>query len=212
MVEAQLEDLAPAWFVIDTGSGNTVDFHVPYVKSNDLLRRYPRQSERLIGGVGGSLTATVAVSSSFTLAGHTFRSVPVTLATADQGAFASGTSAGTIGAELLSRFVVTFDLPHERLFLQPGVALDAPFQKDRLGISCKDQDGHLVVEFIAPGSPAAAAGMVAGEELVAIDGVALEGRPLRDRLRQVAHEAAGRSVRIGLRGGTERVVKLADYF
>jgi hypothetical protein len=211
-IEAQLEDLAPAWFMVDTGSGGSVDFHVPYVEANGLLQRYPRQGAVQASGVGGSRTERVVVARSLTLAGQTFHSVPVALATEAQGAFAASTSSGTIGAGLLSRFVVTFDLANERMLFEPGKDADAPFEKDRLGLSCDVHDGATRVDFVAPGGPAADAGLVVGDEIVAVDGVALEGAALRARLRDVKRSKAGTLVQLTLRDGAVRRVTLADWF
>ncbi len=211
-IEAQLEDLAPAWFMVDTGSGGTVDFHTPYVTANGLLQRYPRQAAHQVGGVGGMLQNRIAVARSFTLAGRKFESVPIEMAITEQGAFSAETSSGTIGAGLLSRFDLTFDLAHDRIFFRPGEKVGAPFPKDRLGLTCAVHDGRTRVDFVVADSPAANAGVNVGDEITAVDGVALEGGELRERVRAVMHEPTGTSVRLRMRDGTQRVVQLADYF
>lgn len=211
-IEAQLEDLPSAWFMVDTGSGGSVDFHVPYVAANSLLQRYPRQGAQQASGVGGSHVERVVVARSFKLGGQTFRSVPVALATEGEGAFAASSSSGTIGAGLLSRFVITFDLANDRMFFEPGKDAGAPFEKDRLGLSCDVRDGATRVDFVAPGSPAAESGFVVGDEITAVDGVALSGKELMTRLRDARHGTAGTLVQLTLRHGAVRRVKLADYF
>jgi predicted aspartyl protease len=211
-VEAQLEDLPTAWFMIDTGSGGSVDFHAPYVEANSLLKRYPRQGTLQASGVGGSRLERVVVARSVTLAGQTFRSVPVALATEGPGAFSASSSSGTIGAGLLGRFVVTFDLANERMFFEPGPDVDAPFEKDRLGLSCAMTDGHPRVDYVSPGSPAAESGLIVGDEITAVDGIVLPGTELMARLRDVKHAKSGTLVQLTLRDGTVRRVKLADYF
>lgn len=200
MVELGFEDLPPAWFMVDTGSGDTLALHQPYVAAHSLLTRYPRLAERRIGGVGGTLPAKAATAGVVHFAGRTFTKVPVVLATEAKGAFADPSSAGTLGAGLLGRFCVTFDYPRQRLLLTAGQRVGAPFTKDRLGMSLRVEAGKLLVDWVAPNGSAERAGVRVGEVVVGVDGVRGDAQVLRGALWGHAAE----------RNRTELVLDLAD--
>lgn len=82
---------------------------------------------------------------------------------------------GFVGAELLTRFRVTFDYPHRRMILEPGGRMTEPFEADMSGMAL---DPHRidrrVVMTVIEGSPADQAGVQPGDTLLAIDGRPLE--------------------------------------
>src|SRR5262249_6578567 len=78
---------------------------------------------------------------------------------------------GFVGAEILTRFIVTFDYPHQRMVLERGGRFTEPFEYDMSGMTLeRRQPGRAVITAITPGSPAGEAGIRPGDELLAIDG------------------------------------------
>jgi len=69
----------------------------------------------------------------------------------------------------------------------------------------------LVVEYVAPGSPAEAAGWQKGERIAALDGVAVDGDGWRVWA-VWARAAAGTKARLTMSDGTVRELTLADYY
>jgi predicted aspartyl protease len=83
----------------------------------------------------------------------------------------SGNTVGLLGAELLRRFTVVIDYPHSRLLLEPNAALLEPDEFDMTGMSLAALVPQTYsVRLVLEGSPAAEAGVQAGDVLVAIDG------------------------------------------
>jgi uncharacterized iron-regulated protein len=80
----------------------------------------------------------------------------------------------------------------------------------RMGIRMEEKEGRLLVESVAPGSPAEKAGIANGDELLAID-----GRPVKetvDVLFMVGEKRDGDTARITLRrGGEEKVLDLTFF-
>jgi hypothetical protein len=208
----RLFDLEPARFLLDTGSGNTLDFYSKYVSDHQLSQRFTRYADCPIIGIGATSSGRQAILGEFEMAEHVFHDLPISMSLGTRDPGAHSTMAGAVGAGLLARFIVTFDLPHGRVLFQPGDALDAPFDRDRLGIRVRMRDGSVVAEFVIAGSPAAKAGLVAGDEIVKLDGESLAADLLFTRLREVRIEAAGTTVRLTLKSGKEVVVDLADYY
>ena len=82
--------------------------------------------------------------------------------------------AGSLGSQVLSRFVVTFDYPHRRVFFAPNPDASKPYDTRTFGLSVEQVNNApgkpVVVVDIAPGSPAAAAGVTLYDQILSIDG------------------------------------------
>ncbi len=101
---------------------------------------------------------------------------PITIAASpmDSSALPS-TADGALGAWLLQRFVVTIDVPGQRLTLAPPTpsALSA-IAFDRSGAWVVVRDGEVEVRSVFPGSPADYARLRDGDQLLALNGQPIE--------------------------------------
>ncbi len=174
-IKAALDGLPPGQFLIDTGDADAaVRLYGPYVAKYGLDKKYPRGVVAVGGGIGGVSRARRTRVASFTVAGQTLKNVPADFSLDTKGG-ASQVNAGALGSRLLSRFVVTFDYPHNRVFFAPLAPAKAAFVTRTTGISLletKDKAGraHLAVADILPNAPAAKAGLSDFDEVLAIDG------------------------------------------
>lgn len=79
---------------------------------------------------------------------------------------------GNVGYELLKRFSLVVDYPHQRLLLRPNLRLQEPFEHDMCGIDLlatgPDYRRYLVLS-VVPDSPAHQAGVERDEEVVSIN-------------------------------------------
>jgi hypothetical protein len=102
--------------------------------------------------------------------------------------------AGAIGSNLLRRFTVIFDFPHQRVILEPNVQLNHDTDEDMSGLSIIAKGPNLkVFEVVAvqPGTPAAKAGIAPGDVIAGIGDEAAADLTLsavRDLFRQVGYE------------------------
>lgn len=96
---------------IDTGSGDAV---------KDELAAQARVTQKTIlgNGLGANFEAPSGIFDAVHLGPYTFKHV-----------WGPGTPGTLIGMEMLRRFVVTFDAPNGRLFLQPSKAFTEPVPK-----------------------------------------------------------------------------------
>ena len=79
---------------------------------------------------------------------------------------------GNLGYELLKRFNTVIDYPHQRLLLVRNTQNQLPFEHDMSGLSlvaAGPSYRYYVVTSVEAGSPAAEAGIVPDEELLAIN-------------------------------------------
>lgn len=155
-------------------------------------------------GIQGEIRGAVGRVRRLELGGFTFEHV-VTLFPAAEFHNPGGVDFkdGFVGAELLTRFVVTFDYSSNRMVLVPGARFSQPFEWDMTGMVLRRESAQRrLVDAVLPGSPAEAAGVRAGDVLVAMN-----HKPLADlgpdELRQ-AFQRDGAEVRVTLdRGGTK---------
>ncbi len=174
-IQAHLDGLPPRSFLLDTGDADAaVRLYGPYVAANGLDKKYPRGAISVGGGIGGVSRSRRTRVGSFTIAGLTFTNIPADFSLDTKGG-ASVVNAGSLGSRLLSRFVVTFDYPHSRVFMAPAPGAKAAFETRTYGLSlleAKDKAGraHLAVADILPGAPALKSGLSTFDEVLAIDG------------------------------------------
>ncbi len=91
-----------------------------------------------------------------------------------------------LGLDVLSRYVVTFDFPHQAIYLKKGRQFDKPYRSDSSGLYVRRVKGQTVVASVAGGSAAAKAGILPGDVLLQIDKEQINNMTLytlRDRLR-----------------------------
>ena len=81
-----------------------------------------------------------------------------------------GTDDGLLGAGFFRRFnTVTFDYHERRMYLEPNARLTAPHTFDASGVGFIADPSGLVAALVLPGSPAAHAGIEAGDRLLELD-------------------------------------------
>jgi hypothetical protein len=103
-------------FQIDTGSAGTVDFTKPFHERNLMLRSRPTRPMQVLGS-GGSFGVQVGRLADFKFAGQEYRDLEVAFRT---GGVSREGSAGTVGRDVLERFTLVFDYPHQRLAFLPA--------------------------------------------------------------------------------------------
>lgn len=158
-------------FKIDTAGLDVMGFNNNFAQANHW--DFPPEAVIRAPGVaaGGETKGYLFRGEWVELGGHRFER-PFLAATVDSGGFENRPNAGTIGAALLSRFVVVFDYPHGRLFLRPGPGIKEPLLHDSVGVMLRSSEDFRSVEVfrILAGSPAAAAGLREGDRIVTVDG------------------------------------------
>jgi PDZ domain/Aspartyl protease len=182
-------DGIPGVFQIDTGSPTTLTLAAPFVAQHQLLKRFPRRIETSSGGVGGSMREDIVRGRDLILGTEQIEHPIVALASVSKGKLAQSSFSGIIGMGALKRYIVTFDFPGQRLFLNPYKPVPANLDTyDRSGMRIETMLAGFRVVSVAAGTPAAEAGLEPGDVIIAIDGrpassVTLPG--LRDELRQL---------------------------
>jgi hypothetical protein len=197
---------------VDTGSGGTAWLFAAFGWANGIANDGRPMSEELASGVGGRIVTKVATLRSFDFGGFELTGLPASFSKDNQADHVhSGYVAGDLGAAIFRRFRLVFDMSRGELHVEPGPEWNKPWSKDRLGLGRVFRDGKLIVEFVAPGSPAAKAGWSKGDTITHIDGKPVTADLWRE-MRSRADVPVGTEVVLTDGNGKERKLVAADYY
>lgn len=205
------------WVLLDTGNTGSVDVSPGFFV--DLGRSFDEPG--LVTRTGSlSQTATTVLSGvsyetrfeTLGLGDSTLRGVPITVERADPPhPEPPGARRVLLGYQLLRNFRLVLDVAGGVARFVPIPGTDPSDATRNLGFSWRDRDGKIVVVTMVTGGPAARAGVVLGDELVAVDGApVVSGDPRGQCAVRDAIDAAGeRTMTIRVRHeGAERDVEL----
>jgi predicted aspartyl protease len=209
VVQASCDGRYAGRFVVDTGNNSTVLLHAPFVREHKLLERASRKIDMRSLGAGGQETHTMVRMDSLVIGGLTVPRPLVSLSLASTGMTGAGTQlAGNIGGWILERFTVTFDYDGRKMYLEPGPKLAEPMSIGRIGWQVARIKGHLEVVAVSEGTPAAEAGVEAGDVLLKLGDEGL-GDVDVPALRRLTDQDPGTRLRFEIRrDGQTRQVEL----
>lgn len=196
-------------FRLDVGSSSTVDVHSPFARAKALRGRMGR-TMRVDGmGFGGTFTSEIGRLRSMSLGPYEWDDPIVVVSNATDGAFASEDFAGNIGNRILERFRVTLDFQRRQVILEPGKRYADRDRLTRAGVLLTRMNGVVTVGSVLPNSPGDHAGLMAGDEVLAIYGrpIAQWDLPQVSALLDDGEIGAKFKIRIR-RNETERTLKL----
>lgn len=211
-VPVRIENGSPVQVDFDIGNGGALMVFSSYWQAHDMLRSHT-VSSTMSAGVGGAHETKVLTVKQLTFAGHTFADVPTDLSPPGIQAVDGDRSSGNLGILVYSRFRMMTDWPHDRLYLVPNATgFDAPFPRDRSGLSLLKEGHALRVLNVAAGSPAKASGWKVGDVITAVNGQAVADDYATSPLAEWNEGAAGTTVKLTLANGTQRELTLRTYY
>ena len=191
----------------DIGNGGTIVLAKSYWTTQPALASLP-YAQSVIGGVGGFKPARRVTLPEVQFAGQTLKAVPALL---NEDADALPTEGGNVGIEMLKPFVVTADYANDRIYAEPSAAWEG-FRRERAGLMTMHHGDRLRVPFVSKDGPAAAAGLKAGDEIVAIDGRKIGGDFYATRDAEWNMAPAGTKVVVTRADGSDVALTLRDYY
>lgn len=204
----------PKWsgrleLIVDTGATKTVLFAPALARAVRHAQRWPRleglSAPTLFGAEDAAMVRVPQVALRLPSGSVRQDSVDAAMLKGGLGALltrATGrTIHGLLGYSFLRHFTVVIDYPHRVLWLERRPASgEARFEYSHPGLQVERAAGEVRVVAVARPSPAAEAGIEAGDLLVAVDGVPVASLGLIELTRRLEGEP-GSAVELVLRRG-----------
>ena len=206
-VEVSVAGLDPITALLDLGAGHALSLPRDYWSKHHALAGL-RFGEGQSGGVGGTLASRNVIVPRVDFGGETFTEVPVVLGV---GSSHGAVTEAKVGINLLRQFRTTMDLGRDRLYLEP-LAQRPAFPRDRAGLRVDLEGKALVATQVSPQGPAAAAGLKAGDRILAVNGREVGPDFYEGDEAQWALRPAGTGVALTLGDGRVIRFQLADFY
>ncbi|MGA8576922.1 MAG: aspartyl protease family protein [Candidatus Cybelea sp.] len=191
----------PGRFAIDSGNNDDLLLAQSFTSAHGVGSGYRAPIHAEYVGVGGSASSTRLRVASISVGPFILHGIPAEISQAKSGVLQRDGLDGNLGYDVLRQFVVTVDYGNARLYLQPSAAFDTPVTVAGTGIIPeRNADGTFGIVKVLDGTPAAAAGVKAGDTIVAIDGKRAASMSDAD-YRAAVGSRAGTSVIYTLRSG-----------
>jgi hypothetical protein len=197
-------DAVEGRFVLDTGSAGSLILGPEFVEQQHALDVVGTTVQGLARGVGGQSANPVGRVAKLEL-GRVALDRPITMfRSPGPGSISAPGTIGNIGGGILRRFRVFLDYSRSRVILEPNARFGDPFEYDMSGLGLRATGpnySQVMVARVLEESPAAAAAVRAGDELVSVDGESAREIGL-DRLRTMFRRE-GAEHRLEMKRGEE---------
>lgn len=190
---------------VDTGDGSTVT--VTRAAWRALPEAQRPTSSTIAYGAGGTTVVDVAIVDGVRSGTGSPRAVELRIE-ADHGYTATIGMNGRIGSGFLRGYRVLLDPRAGRMVLQPTSPGAEPPIRSTSGLLLRREPDRLTVLHVMRGGPAAASGWRVGEQICAVDGVAVTGGgalswPI---------DSPGRTLQLALCDGATRTLTLREFY
>ncbi len=171
---------------LDTGNSGSLIVQGVWADAHELKGQMMRGFPSLGFGMGGA-SANWSSRADFEIAGQLFPRTVAHYSPDKKGAFSSRTESGNVGNDILSSFALDFDYGHGQIWFEPvATPMQRPFSRAGVTVIKEHAEAFKVVA-VAAGTPAAEAGLLVNDEIVAVDGTPsklLSGWDFRRAIRQ----------------------------
>jgi hypothetical protein len=194
----------PARLLVDLGAKANLLVAEPFVREHRLLERLtPQLTEPLGAGLGGETRYAFARLPKLRV-GEDLAADRLIVGLSVNDTLRGGYYDALLGAGFLQHYRLTIDYPHRLMVFEPRTR-PAVDRFDRSGAFVVAEGSgfrRFVVHEVVPGSPAAEAGVVAGDVIEALDGRPARRLRLADIRRRLSEEAPAR---LALRRAGQRI-------
>ncbi len=203
-------DSIAAQCTLDTGARDSITLMGPFIAAHPQIVPARVTAVGVTGfGFGGPALGKLGRLQTLTIGNFTLPNVVADFTTQTKGAFAVPFVAGNVGGNIWKRFTLTLDYYNQTMALTPNASFNEPDSYERAGLFLLNRNGSYLVADVRPGTPAAQAGIVAGDTIVGVDGRPASSMSLQG-LRELFYRAPGTVLHLRVQGknGATRDVAL----
>ncbi|WP_460879288.1 aspartyl protease family protein [Pontibacter rugosus] len=159
--------------IVDTGASHSLSLYLP---TDERLMLPPKVMEAYLGrGLSGDITGKIGRLNAFRLGKYELENLTVSYpdTAAIRLALNIADRNGNLGSDILKRFTVIFDYPHNRMILQANSKYKDPFQYNMAGFDVSTPlpgTNFYTITNVVENSPAKQIGLQAGDQLLLING------------------------------------------
>ncbi len=151
---------------LDTGAAGGLHLHAGHLKKQGVMDRYEGKHDIEVHGAGGEIRLQLVEVDTLQIGDYIVEKPISTLNTGEGSSVLDTLDAmATVGNQVFSQFIVTFDFPNSRLILEP--AETTLFFLNEIGLSViEDEKGDFIVSSVWEGSPAKKAGLLEDDHII----------------------------------------------
>lgn len=198
--------------LVDTGASHALLLHTNSKNDGGQVALPKKTLEGSLGrGLLGDINGHIARLPTLDVGGFTFSDVLASFPEASSYALSPQEKErdGTLGGEVLSRFTVIIDYPHNALYLQRLPDHKRPFIFNKTGLTLTAKGINLktkIVSDVRKDSPAARVGIVKGDTLYKVNGQRADG-VMMNEISNLLRRRDGKVIRMVLIRNGEKIRK-----
>lgn len=213
-IQAEIEHQSrriPVKMLIDSGASHALAL---YSFTDSALAVPERRLYSFLGrGLSGNIFGHIARTGRLRLGPYSFEAPVATFPEEKAVRLVAEQSGrhGSIGGDILTRCVVTFDYSHQQLFLRPGARYRQAFHYNLAGIEISSPFPGMPIYLISQireGTPAYQAGIRAGDQLMTVNGLSVSKFGMND-LFEIFHRHAGRRIMLEVQKENRQRIKVS---
>lgn len=156
-------------FLYDMGAGVCMLLSREFVEDSEFLDKRKKTWTKEGEGLGGKLDMQLRVLKEIRLGPYKFRNIPVFVFEDANNVTNYPYMGGILGNDILRRFNVIINYEKSEFYLTPNSHFNSPFDYSYSGLELYMINGMIIAGDVAKGSPAEAAGIKEGDEIIAVN-------------------------------------------
>ena len=156
-------------FLYDIGAGVCMLLTKDFISDSAFLDKKKKKWVKEGEGLGGKIDMELLVMKEIRLGPYRFRNVPVYIFDDENNVTSYPYMGGILGNDILRRFNVIMNYPKGDIYITPNSHYGEVFDYSYSGVELYYIEGLIIVGDVAKGSPAEAAGIIEGDEVIAVN-------------------------------------------
>ena len=155
--------------IVDLGAGHPLSLENMHTETMGALKSIPAN---LGMGLNGLICGRISRVSELDIGQFVFKDVLASFPEENKNYIGGVKRDGSLGIDILKRFHLIIDYPHNMIYFKPRTDLKEPFEHDMSGMeyySGGDGLKHVIIASVEPGSAADKVGLSKDDELISIN-------------------------------------------